>query len=210
MKIDDISLYVNMGGMLLRGTLFQLLHLRWPRIFFMGKGSRIFGFRRFSFQSPMKLGNYSVIDARFSDGIRVGRNFIIGDFSVIRASGSRNFHSPGIQAGNFVSFGPYTSIGGGFGVKIGDSILGGPYCSIHPENHNFADPEITIRSQGISGAGIRIESDIWIGAKVTILDGSIVDSGAIIAAGAVLRGAYPASAIIGGIPAKVLRLRAVD
>lgn len=46
--------------------------------------------------------------------------------------------------------------------------------------------------------GIKIGKDCWIGAKVTILDGTVLGDGA------VLNGKeYPKNSIIGGVPAKV-------
>jgi acetyltransferase-like isoleucine patch superfamily enzyme len=207
MGFDEITFYLDMGAMLARGVFFQLLRLRVPRMLFLGRGARIYGFGHVRFTGPMKVGHYSVIDARFSEGIKVGKNFMLGDHSIMRASGSRLFRSPGMTIGNDVSFGPFTSLGGGYGLRIGDSIIGGPYCSIHPENHIYVDPLIPIRKQGICGKGITIENDVWIGAKVTILDGSRVASGSIVAAGAVLSSQFPPQSLIGGVPAKVLRMR---
>ena len=50
-----------------------------------------------------------------------------------------------------------------------------------------------------------IEKDVWIGANVTILAGVHVGRGATIAAGAVVNKDVPPYAIVGGIPAKVLK-----
>ena len=55
--------------------------------------------------------------------------------------------------------------------------------------------------------GIIIGKDCWIGAKVTILDGTVIGDGCIVAAGAVVRGYIPPYSIIGGIPAKVIKSR---
>lgn len=52
-----------------------------------------------------------------------------------------------------------------------------------------------------------IESDVWVGTNVTILNGVKVGRGAIIAAGAVVVKDVPAYAIVGGVPAKVLKYR---
>lgn len=52
-----------------------------------------------------------------------------------------------------------------------------------------------------------IGNDVWIGARVTILRGVEVGNGAIIAAGAVVAKNVPPYAIVGGIPARVIRYR---
>jgi len=52
-----------------------------------------------------------------------------------------------------------------------------------------------------------IGNDVWIGARAIILDGVSVGDGAIVGAGAIVTKNVPPYAIIGGVPAKVLRYR---
>jgi acetyltransferase-like isoleucine patch superfamily enzyme len=52
-----------------------------------------------------------------------------------------------------------------------------------------------------------IGNDVWIGARVTILRGVEIGNGAIVAAGAVVAKDVPPYAIVGGVPAKVIRYR---
>jgi acetyltransferase-like isoleucine patch superfamily enzyme len=50
--------------------------------------------------------------------------------------------------------------------------------------------------------GIIIEEDVWVGAGCIILPGAHIAHGAVIAAGAVVRGFVPANKIFGGVPAR--------
>ena len=52
-----------------------------------------------------------------------------------------------------------------------------------------------------------VESDVWIGCRVTLLSGVHVGRGAIIAAGAVVNKSVPPYAIVGGVPAKVIKFK---
>ena len=47
---------------------------------------------------------------------------------------------------------------------------------------------------------------MWLGANVTILQGVTIGDNAIIAAGAVVTKDVPANAIVGGVPAKVIKM----
>lgn len=61
--------------------------------------------------------------------------------------------------------------------------------------------------EGVSKGDIVVEDDVWIGYGVTVLSGVHIGQGAVVAAGAVVTKDVPAYAIVGGVPAKVLRYR---
>ena len=149
------------------------------------------------------------IDALSLEGLVFGDNVSIGYHTFIRITGSLQKIGRGIKIGNNVGMGTHGYYGCGVGfLEIGDDCIFGNYVSIHPENHIYSDRSIPIRLQGVnSSGGVKIGNGCWIGAKVTILDGTIIGDGCIIAAGAVVKGVFPDNVIIGGVPAKIIKER---
>jgi acetyltransferase-like isoleucine patch superfamily enzyme len=112
-----------------------------------------------------------------------------------------------VEIGNNCSINPYTVLYGHGGLKIGNNVLIAGHTLIIPSNHNFDDLSKPIYHQGETKKGIVIEDDVWIGSGCRILDGVTIHSGAIVAAGAVVTKDVPPFSIVGGVPAKVIKMR---
>ncbi len=100
--------------------------------------------------------------------------------------------------------------------SIGPNFLCG--WGIHPTTGLSTSPMFysTLKQNGLSVSSenkieerkkIFIGNDVFIGANVTVLDGVSIADGAIIAAGAVVTADVPPYAIVGGVPAKLLKYR---
>lgn len=153
----------------------------------------------------VRIEENCLIDCLSREGISVGRNFKLGAYSRMIASGSIADLGKGITIGDNVGIGEFAYIGGAGGVVIGADCIIGQYLSMHPENHIFSDPNRLIRDQGVTRQGIEIGAGCWIGAKVTILDGAVIGKGSVIAAGSVVTKSFPGRSLIGGVPARLLR-----
>ena len=93
-------------------------------------------------------------------------------------------------------------------VTIGNDVMMGPECVIISRNHAFADTEIPMRLQGYQDPKpCKIGNDVWIGRRVMIMPGVTIGNGVIIAAGAVVTKDVPDYAIVGGVPAKIIKKR---
>jgi acetyltransferase-like isoleucine patch superfamily enzyme len=94
----------------------------------------------------------------------------------------------------------------------------GQYCSIGPEaliGLDSHDPTLWstspyVMNQGPQPAPPIIEDDVWIGARVTVLRGTRIGRGAVVAAGAVVTRDVAPFTIVGGVPARWIKDRFSD
>jgi len=92
-------------------------------------------------------------------------------------------------------------------IVIGANCLISYYVHLRTTMHNYMDKDELILKQGHSESDIIIEDDVWIGYGAQIMGGVTVHKGAVIAAGAVVTHDVEAYAVVGGVPAKVIKYR---
>ena len=74
------------------------------------------------------------------------------------------------------------------------------YKNIAGVNHDFDDIRV------LQFKPIVLKKNAWVGARAVILPGVTVGEGAVVASGAVVTKDVPARAIVGGVPAKVIKM----
>lgn len=161
------------------------------------------GFLKHLFQrgvSPLALVCAS---SRVSKKARVYRfakivNSSLGDFSYVGP------HSWLVAAsvGKFCSVAP--------NCKIGLAAHSVNFLSTSPiftETKNGTGFSWTRKNFFVPTKLVRVGNDVWIGERALILGGVSVGNGAVIGAGAVVTKDVPAYAIVGGVPARLIRYR---
>ena len=130
-----------------------------------------------------------------------GRDIVVGPQARI---GAHVFvHGP-VVMGARVSLNPRVSIdGGAAGVHIGDDVRVATGAVLFAFDHGI-EPGRAIREQPVRSRGIRVGSDVWIGANAGLTDGVRVGDHAVVAMGAVVTRDVPAWAVVGGVPARIL------
>jgi acetyltransferase-like isoleucine patch superfamily enzyme len=138
--------------------------------------------------------------------VRSGARILVGDRGSLDA-GTRFYVDYGAMLiaagpttlGTNVYFGCGSYADGLGGLRIGDDVRIGPGVKIIAFNHSltFGEPD-TMR-------GITIGKRVWLGANAVVLDGVTIGDDAVIAAGAVVRNDVAGGALVGGVPARVLR-----
>lgn len=124
-------------------------------------------------------------NVNFEKGATFSSHIVIGDYSGI-----------GVRA----NIGPE--------VTIGNDVMMGPDCNIYTRNHKHDRIDIPMRLQGYENTkAVCIKDDVWIGSRVTIMPGVTVGTGAILGTGSVVTHDVPDYAIVGGVPARVIKNR---
>lgn len=85
------------------------------------------------------------------------------------------------------------------GIEIGDNVSISFKANLITGSHKINTPDFEYQSKPIV-----IKDFVWIGANTTILPGVILDSGCVVASGAVVTKSVPKNAIVAGIPAKII------
>ena len=151
-------------------------------------------------RSGARVSHRSEVD--ITKNLRCGRGFVVGSFTKIKAfDGEVTFgNRAGIANGCFIA-------AGGGGIEIGDNFICGPNVNIIAVNYRHGEVGEHLEDQGTVSRGIKIGSNVWIGAGCTITDGAVIGDNTIVGAGSLVNRRYPPNAILQGSPAKVIMKR---
>lgn len=106
-----------------------------------------------------------------------------------------------------------------------EQVVIGNYCSIGPEcvfmtggehsydglsTYPFRAKLGLVDNESVTRGPIVLEDDVWLGFRSIIMSGVTIGKGAVVAAGAVVTKDVPPYAIVGGVPAEVIKYRFSD
>jgi acetyltransferase-like isoleucine patch superfamily enzyme len=116
------------------------------------------------------------------------------------------------KPGPHIIVGDHVFIGNNCEFNIREHISIGKHCLIASgvkfiDHDHGLDLNELIASQAGTSSSIILEDDVWIGANAVILQGVILGTGSVVAAGAVVRNSVAPYDIVGGVPAKRLKSR---
>lgn len=204
-----ITLVTELIKKVMRGNIYRLFKIKSSHLVAVDKNVTILGNKKdFIVGKNNKFESGAYIQTVSTNGVILGDNVTICQNAIIRPSGFYGGNLGwGLIVGHHSSIGAASYIGCSGKIIIGNNVMIGPHCTMIAENHNFAELDIDMIKQGVSNKGIEIKDNVWIGANVTILDGVIVESGCILAAGAVLTKSTEPNGIYAGVPAKRIKDR---
>lgn len=180
----------------------------YPRLFKkVGRGT-VFG-RSVTIRHPRKISigenvvvdDNCVLDAKgpAGSGITIGDNVIISRNTILSCKGGS------IHVGDNANIGINCVIHSESVVRMGSNILVAAYCYIVAGgNHDFSRTDIPIVQQrSVSKGGIVIEDNVWLGARVTVMDGVTIGRDSVVGANSLVTRSLPEFVIAFGSSAKV-------
>ncbi|WAC20184.1 acyltransferase [Luteolibacter sp. SL250] len=138
---------------------------------------------------------------------RRGGSITIGTKCEIHRGTQLLAYGGSIEIGDDCSINPGCILYGHGGLKIGSHVRIAAQTIIVPANHIFSDPGRLIRDQGEDRVGVSIGDDVWLGARVTVLDGVNIATGCVIGAGSVVTASTEPYGIYVGVPARLIKHR---
>jgi acetyltransferase-like isoleucine patch superfamily enzyme len=133
--------------------------------------------------------------------LRIGRWAWIGDGSKIRV------HEGEVSIGAKTVMGQECTISAYQHVEIGRECIVADRVMLIDFDHGVVEVERPIRLQGIYKRDVRVGHNVWIGYGACILRGVIVGDNSIVGTSTVVTRDVPENAVVGGSPARVIRMR---
>jgi acetyltransferase-like isoleucine patch superfamily enzyme len=167
--------------------------------------------RRFLSTYGRRLGLDGIAFIGSSVALQIGRRgrVELGRWSWLGHGTKIRCHEGVVSIGAKTVLGQECTISAYQHVSIGRECVIADRVMLIDFDHGAAEVERPVRLQGIYKRDVRIGNNVWIGYGACILRGVTVGDNAIIGTSAVVTRDVPPNAIVGGIPARVLRMRDV-
>jgi acetyltransferase-like isoleucine patch superfamily enzyme len=181
----------------------QMLTPRYARLFWRYLWRRLLtpAGRRWRSDGPFFLGRGLELKIEPRGEIRFGRFVWIGDGTKIRC------HEGIVEIGAKTVMGQECTISAYQRVRIGDECVIADRAMFIDFDHGMVEVERPIRKQGIYKRDVEVGNNVWIGYGACVLRGVSVGDNSVIGTNSVVTKDVPANAVVGGIPARIIRMR---
>jgi acetyltransferase-like isoleucine patch superfamily enzyme len=156
---------------------------------------------RWETDGPVFFGTRLQLQIAKRATVRFGRFSWIGDGTKIRC------HEGVVEIGEKTVMGQECTISAYKRVRIGEQCVIADRAMFIDFDHGVVEVERPIRLQGIYKRDCIVGSNVWIGYGACFLRGIRVGDNAIVGTNSVVTKDVPANAVVGGVPAKVIRMR---
>ena len=156
---------------------------------------------RWETDGPVFFGKGLELQIAKRGTIRFGRFVWIGDRTKIRC------HEGEVIVGQKSVLGQECTISAYRHVRIGEQCVIADRAMFIDFDHGVVEVERPIRLQGIYKRDVNVGSNVWVGYGACVLRGVRVGDNSVIGTNSVLTKDIPANAVVGGVPARLLRMR---
>ena len=157
--------------------------------------------RRWRTDGLLFLGRRLELQIARRGRVEFGRFVWIGDGTKIRC------HEGEVLIGAKTVLGQECTISAYRHVRIGEQCVIADRAMFIDFDHGVVEVERPIRLQGIYMRDVDVGSNVWIGYGACVLRGVTIGDNAVVGTNAVVTRDVPANAVVGGVPARVIRMR---
>ncbi|HEX2467776.1 MAG TPA: acyltransferase [Solirubrobacterales bacterium] len=181
----------------------RMLNLRYARLYWRYLWRRFLTPAGWRWQTdgPVFFGKRLGLQIGKRGTIRFGRFTWIGDGAKIRC------HEGEVIVGDKTVLGQECTISAYKHVRIGEQCVIADRAMFIDFDHGAAEVERPIRVQGIYKRDVDVGSNVWVGYGACVLRGAQVGDNSILGTNSVVTKDVPANSVVGGVPARILRMR---
>jgi acetyltransferase-like isoleucine patch superfamily enzyme len=141
--------------------------------------------------------------------LQIGRNARVelGRWSWVGHGTKIRCHEGVVSIGAKTVLGQECTISAYQHVEIGRECVIADRVMLIDFDHGIVEVDRPIRHQGIYKRDVRVGNNVWIGYGACILRGVTIGDNAVIGTSAVVTKDVPPNAIVGGVPARIIRMR---
>jgi acetyltransferase-like isoleucine patch superfamily enzyme len=141
--------------------------------------------------------------------LEVGPNAVLelGRWSWIGHGCKIRCHEGAVSIGAKTVMGQECTISAFQHVSIGRECVIADRAMLIDFDHGMVDVERPIRLQGIYKRDVRVGNNVWIGYGACVLRGASIGDNAVVGTNAVVTRSVAANAVVGGVPARLIRMR---
>jgi acetyltransferase-like isoleucine patch superfamily enzyme len=142
--------------------------------------------------------------------LEIGREakLVLGRWSWIGQGSKIRVHEGRVAIGAKTVLGQDCTLSAYQRVEIGRECILADRVMLIDFDHGMVEVERPIRLQGIYKRDVRVGHNVWIGYGACVLRGVSIGDNAVLGTSSVVTRDVPANAVVGGVPARVLRMRA--
>jgi acetyltransferase-like isoleucine patch superfamily enzyme len=132
---------------------------------------------------------------------------VVGPWCWIGNDNKLRAHEGQLTVGEKVVMGRDNVINAYLDIEVGGASILADWIYVTDFDHRFERLDIPIKDQGIVMSPVRIGRDVWVGEKASILRGTDIGDGSVVAAHCLVNRDIPPFSIAVGVPVRVIRSR---